>query len=196
MDRIDESRGRVVLNAMLRAASESPGVEQAALASAVPAVTPPRWSRLSADGQSNARGPYSAMAAVSPGFFATLGIGLRQGRDFSDIDGPGSPLVAIVSRSVAEALWPGQNAVGHRVRLEADGRDREVIGVVTNTATGFRDTTTASYIYVAAAQSYSARMFFVFRTQGAPGPFLEPFRQSLRAPLLSRCTTSAQSPMR
>src|SRR6185295_7061492 len=82
MDKMDEARGRTALDAMLSAARQSPGVELAALASAVPAVSSATWSRVSADGQSNAKGTYSAVAFVSPGFFATLGIGLREGRDF------------------------------------------------------------------------------------------------------------------
>ncbi|HEX5071063.1 MAG TPA: ADOP family duplicated permease [Vicinamibacterales bacterium] len=181
MDKLDEAHGRAALAAMLRAAQQSPGVEQAALASRVPAVTPPRFARLGADGQSDPKGPYAAIASVSPGFFATLGIGLRQGRDFSDIDGQGTSPVAIISQSVADALWPGQNPIGHHVILETDGREREVVGVVSNAATSIRDAAKASYVYLSAAQDYSPRALFVFRTAGSPGPFLEPFRRSLGA---------------
>ena len=50
---------------------------------------------------------------VSPGFFDTFGVPLRQGRDFNDADKDGSELVVIISQSLAKLLYPGQDAVNH-----------------------------------------------------------------------------------
>jgi putative ABC transport system permease protein len=68
---------------------------------------------------------------VSPGFFDLFRLPRLQGRDFSWDDGPGTPAVALVSASLARALFPAGDAVGRHLRLAgADRRDVEVIGVV------------------------------------------------------------------
>ena len=68
---------------------------------------------------------------VSPGFFDLFRLPRLQGRDFSWDDGPGKPAVALVSASLARALFPAGDAVGRHVRLAGpDRRDVEVIGVV------------------------------------------------------------------
>jgi predicted permease len=51
--------------------------------------------------------------SVSPGFFATMGVPLLEGRDFNDGDREGNERVVIVSQSLAQMLYPGQSAVNH-----------------------------------------------------------------------------------
>ncbi len=68
---------------------------------------------------------------VSPGFFDLFRLPRLQGRDVSWDDGPGKPDVALVSASLARALFPAGDAVGAHIRLAGpQGRDVEVIGVV------------------------------------------------------------------
>ena len=64
---------------------------------------------------------------VSPGYFATAGIPLVAGREFSDRDGAQSPRVAIVNESLARRYFPAGNAIGRR--LGASGLDTEIVGV-------------------------------------------------------------------
>jgi putative ABC transport system permease protein len=52
---------------------------------------------------------------VSPGYFATLGIPLIEGRDFTEADRKESELVVIVSKSVAQQLFPGQDAADRHI---------------------------------------------------------------------------------
>ena len=54
--------------------------------------------------------------SANPGTLANLGIPLLAGREFASSDRENSPLVAIVSESVAKKFWPGQNAAGKRLR--------------------------------------------------------------------------------
>jgi predicted permease len=81
----------------------------------------------------------TAFATVaSSDYFTTLSIPLVAGRAFGPDDSPGSEPVAIVSRSLAERLWPGRSAVGGRIRIApGDGMMRTgpavwrtVVGVV------------------------------------------------------------------
>jgi predicted permease len=63
---------------------------------------------------------------ASPGYFAAMGIPLLRGRDFHAADAPDSASVAIVNRSLAEALWPGEDPIGKRF----DGWSKKGIEVV------------------------------------------------------------------
>jgi putative ABC transport system permease protein len=53
--------------------------------------------------------------SVSPGFFATMGVPILDGRDFNEGDKEGNERVVIVSQSLAQMLYPGQNAVDHTI---------------------------------------------------------------------------------
>ncbi|HEX8838500.1 MAG TPA: ABC transporter permease [Candidatus Acidoferrum sp.] len=52
---------------------------------------------------------------VSPGYFATLGIPLVEGRDFTEADRKGSEPVVVVSKSIADQLFPGQDALNRHI---------------------------------------------------------------------------------
>jgi putative ABC transport system permease protein len=70
---------------------------------------------------------------VSPTYFRTMGIRLLRGRDFSASDNANSPAVAVVSKSVARRLWPGEDPIGKRVSEEDNPRPTDwvtVVGVV------------------------------------------------------------------
>src|SRR5271163_2048017 len=76
--------------------------------------------------------------SVSPGYFETLGLPMLEGRDFRDADKNGSERVVIVSQSLAQTLFPGQDALNRELRW-TDGvmkfigisqEPRRIIGVV------------------------------------------------------------------
>ncbi|HEX8028376.1 MAG TPA: ADOP family duplicated permease [Vicinamibacterales bacterium] len=74
---------------------------------------------------------------VSPGFFDLFQLPRLQGRDFSWDDGPGRPAVALVSASMAHALFPSGDVVGRRISIAgSERRDVEVIGVVADAPYG------------------------------------------------------------
>jgi predicted permease len=82
--------------------------------------------------------PRARFRSVSPGFFETLGLPIIEGRDFKDSDRDGAERVVIISRSVAQQLFPGREAVGRHVQW-TDGvmkfigistEPRRIIGVV------------------------------------------------------------------
>ncbi|MGA8671826.1 MAG: ADOP family duplicated permease [Terracidiphilus sp.] len=54
--------------------------------------------------------------SVSPNFFATFGVPILEGRDFNDGDKDGSERVVIISQSLAQMLYPGQDAVNRTMR--------------------------------------------------------------------------------
>jgi len=111
-----------------------PGVLSAAGTSAVPLMD--NWGRsLTVEGRpvlSLKDAPMIQHTVVTPGYFRTLGVPLLQGRDFDDRDGK-QPPVAIVDEELAKRYWPGESAVGKRVRFgppEANEPWHTVVGVV------------------------------------------------------------------
>ena len=60
--------------------------------------------------------PRARFRSVSPGFFSTLGMPLLEGRDFRDTDKDGAERVVIISKSVADQLFPGQPALNREFR--------------------------------------------------------------------------------
>jgi hypothetical protein len=67
----------------------------------------------------------SGVLGVSPDYFATLGIPLRDGRAFTSGDRAGGEAVAIVSATLARRLWPAMRAVGQRLRVKDDEAEAE-----------------------------------------------------------------------
>jgi predicted permease len=70
---------------------------------------------------------------ASAGYFRAMGIPLVRGRLFDERDTPGSPHAAVVSRSLAEASWPGEDPVGRMVQyggMDGDLRPFVIVGVV------------------------------------------------------------------
>ena len=76
-------------------------------------------------------------ADVTTGFLETMKIPLLKGRSFDGRDTPDSPMVVIISKRAAEALWPGKDPIGQEVLWGVPGQGSEnpycrVIGVVGN----------------------------------------------------------------
>jgi putative ABC transport system permease protein len=121
---------------MSRAAAELrrvPGVTSSALVRAVPFSGNSGTASYGVDGalpRSGADAPVALTNSATPGYFQTLRIPLVAGRDFDDRDAATAPPVAIVSAALAQREWPGQLAIGRRVRMEGDSVWRTVVGVV------------------------------------------------------------------
>ena len=77
---------------------------------------------------------FANFGTVSGGYFRAMGLRLVAGRTFADTDTAESPEVMIVNEMMARQAWPGQNAVGKRVRLDADPKTpwTTVVGVVSD----------------------------------------------------------------
>jgi len=82
--------------------------------------------------------PRASFRGIAPGYFETLGVPLLEGRDFNDSDRDGAERVVIISRSVAQRLFPGQEALNRNLRW-TDGvmkfigvsyEPRRIVGIV------------------------------------------------------------------
>ncbi|HMG06311.1 MAG TPA: FtsX-like permease family protein, partial [Chthoniobacterales bacterium] len=80
--------------------------------------------------------PRCNFESVSDGYFTTLGLKFREGRDFTIEDSDAKQPVAIVNASFARKHWGNQSAVGHQVRIFNPGKEqpwRTVVGIVPDT---------------------------------------------------------------
>lgn len=111
-----------------------PSVEAVGISQLKPAGGGGGWKEQVAvvGGAPDAAGVTAEFTPLSPGFFATLGIPVTQGRDFTWADRSTARPVAMLSRSLAHQLFPDVPAIGQRVRIgtAAHRQDLEIVGVV------------------------------------------------------------------
>ena len=99
-----------------------PGAVGAAAAATLPLDGVLNSGSHSIEGRPLAEGEVSPMFAagvVSPGYFEAMRIALGEGRVFDRLDEERDAPVVIVSRSLARAHWPGESALGKRIRMSA-----------------------------------------------------------------------------
>jgi predicted permease len=113
-----------------------PGVRSAAVSS-TRLLTGGGWASggvAIGDGPMSPSRPLLWLNGTTPGWFETMGIPLRNGRDFEAGDRLGSRLVAIVNEAFVRRYLPGEQPIGQRVRLGFDAGTRyEIVGVVGDT---------------------------------------------------------------
>lgn len=94
------------------------------------------YSAEGQDGRAAAANPFLSFTAAGPDYFRTIGLPIRRGRGFSAQDRAGSPLVVIVSEAVARHTWPGQDAIGKRLKFGSPDSPfpwRTVVGIAADT---------------------------------------------------------------
>ena len=109
--------------------TQLPGVESASFANILALGNDNSAMRFQTLGGSSF-GARSYVNSVAPRYFDTMGVRLVRGRDFDARDRPGAPPVAIVSEAFERAYFPGETAIGQRVRRSPDEPYIEIVGVV------------------------------------------------------------------
>jgi putative ABC transport system permease protein len=120
---------------LLERLREKPGVEAVGATTVLPSIS---WDSeaFAVDGRAYATDadyPVAHSDVISEGLFATLGTRLLEGREFERLDTASSQPVAIVNRSLARKMWPGEDPLGKRFRRARSAPDepwRTVVGVV------------------------------------------------------------------
>lgn len=117
---------------------------------------------------------------VSPGFFETVGIPLKKGRDFRNEE-PEGALVAIVNETMAETVWPDRDPIGQRFHFDfPDTPPIEVVGVATDARYRQIQEDPQFFIYIPLAQHYVTGMTLHVRTVGDPQALLGTLRREVR----------------
>jgi predicted permease len=166
----DNARSHLFADRLLERVASLPGVRSASLARFTPMGYNNSSDRIlpeggMPDGTDNAVVFYNV---VSPGYFATMGISLLEGRAFTAGDSMGAPRAAIVSRAMAKLVWPTGSAVGQRFRISGDSVPRVVVGVVDNTVWMSPSEEPRPFLYYPASQSRLTDFTLNIRTAGDP----------------------------
>jgi predicted permease len=110
----------------------------------------------------------AAWRAVTPGFFKTLGIPLKQGRFFTEHDVNGSAEVVIVSESMARKFWPNQNPIGKRLLWGRSESPKTIVGIVGDLRDLAVDAPPVPTMFRPYPQLSDAPMALVIRTKADP----------------------------
>jgi predicted permease len=155
---------------VVKKVSAMPGVRSAAVCSALP-VRPVRFSPVLVQGQPEiplAARPLMAIQMVSPAYFRTLRVALRQGREFNERDDPGAPLVAVVNETLVRRYWPHDNPIGKHLLLGRMVKPTEVVGVAADVSNLSLAAAPEAEVYLPFPQRPWASMNLILRTAGDP----------------------------
>ncbi|MDR3700339.1 MAG: ABC transporter permease [Candidatus Sulfopaludibacter sp.] len=190
--RYDTPRKRTAFfDALLQRVAAVPGVRNAAMAMSLPTTT---WIRTNISRVEGAAAPderdaasYAVWQSIAPGYFQTMQIPLRRGREFTARDNvAGAPPVIIVNESLARHLWrdyPTVNPVGRHI---AEAYDKavgwlEVVGVAADIREGGLASQASPEFYVPYAIHPPQTAYLAVRTGADPLPLVNSIRAQVSA---------------
>ena len=118
-------------------------------------------------------------AMTVPGYFETMGIDLRAGREFTAQDDSGTAPVMIVNQRFVDRFWPGKAGVGQTVRV--GNTDRTVIGVVPTGRYKRLGEDPTAFMWFPLAQMWTSGASLIIRTKGDPTSFTPTLRREIAA---------------
>lgn len=123
--------------------------------------------------------PSADLQTISPDYFSVLHVSLIAGRFFVETDTPLAPEVVIVSRSMADRFWPGENPLGKRIKLgpaDSPSAWASVVGVVADIRENWWNPARQPVIYRPFLQSPRRSMTALLRA-GTPTSYVGPLRE-------------------
>jgi len=185
-----EERGLELVRTLAQRLEAAPGIESVNALDIVPLTLSNTTTHLLRDGDAQPGPdqppptPQIFTNAVGPGHFATLKIPMLAGRDFTYQDGAARPGVAIVNETFARRFWPGQRAIGQRLRPIGNEDARgviEVIGVVRDSKYLTVGEGPRPFLFRPLAQSYTPRVTLLVRSASTPAAVVAAIKQEMAA---------------
>jgi macrolide transport system ATP-binding/permease protein len=165
----DAQRAENFQDQLLDRAKALPGVESAAFARMTPlsygsfSSTPIAVDGFEVPPEERPTVEYNE---VGPDYFATMGIPLVSGREFTHADDERGALVAIVNETMAAQYWRGRNPIGERVQVK--DRWMQVVGVARDSKYRSVRETANPFFYVPRRQNFSVGAALFIRTPLSP----------------------------
>ena len=180
--RYDDQRATIFWSQLMERLENSPGVAAAGAVSVLPfsgagAQSGISLRELPATKENEIR---TDVQAATPGYFATLGVELLQGRLFEATDDGAHPAVAVVDERFAERFWPGTSPIGRQVQGWGF-RELTVVGVVRHVKRYGVAEESREELYVPLAQRPFTRMTIVVKGEGDPMASLAAVRREVAA---------------
>jgi macrolide transport system ATP-binding/permease protein len=116
---------------------------------------------------------------VSEGYFATIGISIVAGREFTRNDEGNAPPVAIVNETMAAKYWPGKDAVGQRLKVK--DKWMEIVGVAKNANYRTKLEQPTPFFYVPVRQNFFVQNGFVIRTDQSAAAIMNALAREIHA---------------
>jgi predicted permease len=175
--------GEVFYRDVLDRVSAIPGITAAGMARVTVLAGGARSSTISTDGRPLDRAAGNGLTVranvISAGYLDAMGIGLLRGRDFDARDDERGVRVAIVSRTLAERLWPGGDPLGKA--LVTGVGPVQVIGVVPDSVyVSSVERNAPPFFYLPLSQNYESGVTLHVRTDRDPLTFIVAVRQAVR----------------
>src|SRR5476649_633509 len=126
----------------------------------------------------------SSRVAIGPGFFKSMGVSLRAGREFTDRDNTGAPKVVVVNETFAKKYFAGRNPVGGRLMIGGSNHpvfDHEIVGVAADIHVEVRGKPAEAFYFPYTQWDKPEPLTFYVRTAGDTGRLANDLRQMVRA---------------
>lgn len=137
------------------------------------------------EGRPSPEGPRGGLSfptrSVTPDYFHALGLKLIDGRFFRPSDDDQAPRVAIVNQAAVDRHFPGENALGRKLKFPNQTNLIEIVGILANTRTEALTEAAEPELYFPFWQSSAFSKHLVVRTQGDPGTMAAAVQRELRA---------------
>jgi putative ABC transport system permease protein len=183
----ERSRRQLFFASVLREIRALPGVRSAAAIDNLPILDPGNiWRTRAGDRPRLEEEQAERVLArrVSSGYFATMNMPLRSGRDISDADREGAPAVAVLSESLARKLYPDSDPLGRTVMfintLTSEEFPHQIVGVVRDARLADPRVSGDPAMYMPILQSGPTRLRIAVRTSGEPEGLAKPIREIVR----------------
>jgi predicted permease len=178
----DDAPRAAFFRRVLDQAAAMPGVQSAALVSALP-LEGETWIDIVGtehDPRPLLERPSTNVRFISPGYFQTLRIALRDGRDFGERDR--GRKVTIISAGLAQRIWPGQNPIGRKLDNGDNSHSAmEVVGVTPDLRSTSLDHDPVNMMYIPYWQRVQGRGSLLVRTAMDPRGIAAALRSAIWA---------------
>jgi predicted permease len=169
----------------VRRLSALPGVEAAALASVLPASGPVPAAPLVVEGRAadSIADRRMELVFVSPDYFRVLQVRIASGRAFAGTDEAGKDQVAIVDRTAASRFFPGEDPIGHRIKLNPAPQAPwvTIVGIVDDVKQDGLDAPPLPHLYRPLDQQQSRTISVLLKTGQPASRLQEAVEREIRA---------------
>jgi predicted permease len=175
---IERAAGPQILTRILDDVRALPGVESASLARRVPLGISTGISSTTVEPEgfvpSKGEAPMANLNWVAADYFRTMRMPVIAGREYNRSDRPDQPEVLVVNRTFADRFWPGQDAVGKRIRFGKEWLT--VVGVVGDSKYRRLNEPSLPFVYLSTIWNYRPDVVLHVRASSDPRPLAAPIR--------------------
>jgi putative ABC transport system permease protein len=179
-----EEGGTALVDQLIESIGSRPGVVSVALSTGFPLDRVRGYLSVNPSDQpgSDETGVGVDVTYATEGYFSTIGTPILQGRAFLRTDDGTSAPVAVITRSVAERLWPGEDPLGRRFSQAGVENTTvwTVVGVTADVASS-RATEELPSVFLPLRQSNNPHFIIMVRSETDPAALASPVREAIRS---------------